>query len=128
MVGTQYFGYLLIMLSAALLAQHWHERLDLKSRPGRPQDHSFWRHRLQRRSVASALIGVVGAAMTLVDRVPRNARSLSAYLFALLLAGGVILAIALSDMRAARKRREGEQLEMLAEELRKATPAPSKPD
>jgi hypothetical protein len=121
MTGTQYFGYLLIALSAALLAAHWHEWRDLPTRRGRPSDHAFWRVRLQRRSVASALIGVVGAAMTLVDRVPRHPFSLSAYLFALLLAGSVILAIALADMRAARQRRDGQQLEMLAEELRKAT-------
>jgi hypothetical protein len=70
--------------------------------------------------VASSLIGVVGAAMTLVERVPRTPLSMTAYLFALVLGGAVILAIALADMRASRRRREVEHLDLVVEELRKA--------
>jgi hypothetical protein len=75
--------------------------------------------------VASSLIGVVGAAMTLVDRVPRTPLSLSTYLFALVLGGTVILAIALADMRASRRRREIEHLDLVIDELRKASAAKS---
>jgi hypothetical protein len=123
MTGTLVFGYVLIALSAVLLAQHWDQWRVWASRAGRPAEREYVRRQLQRRSVASGLIGVVGAAMTLVDRVPRNPLSMTAYLLALLLGGAVILAIALADLRAARLRREAEQLDLLAEELRRATAA-----
>lgn len=125
MAGTQLFGYLLIALSAVMLAQHWFQWRDLRARALRlaPRDRAYYRSQLQRRSAASAMIGVVGAAMTLVDRVPRNPVSLSAYLFALVWGGAVILVLALADWRATRLRREGEQLDLLARELRKAQPS-----
>ncbi len=122
MGGTEIFGYSLIALSAVLLAQHWQQRLELPAQPLSAM-RDYLRRQLQRRSVASALIGVIGAAMTLVDRVPRNPVSLSAYLFALVLGGAVILAIALADLRASRRYRELQQLDMLARELRNATAA-----
>jgi hypothetical protein len=121
MTGTHYFGYLLITLSAVLLAQHWQERRRLLVGVIPPCDREYVRRQLGRRSVASGLMGVVGAAMTLVDRVPRTPLGLSAYLFALVLGGAGILAIAMADLRAARHHRDREQLDMLAEELRKAT-------
>ena len=120
MAEIRYFGYLLVALSAGLLAQHWQQWREARRRPGRPNELNFLRLQIQRRSVASALIGVIGAAMTIVDRVPRTPLALSAYLFALLLGGVVVLAIALADMRATRRRREDLQLDLLAEELRKA--------
>jgi hypothetical protein len=61
------------------------------------------------------------AAPSLVDRVPRTPWALSAYLFALLLAGSVIFSIAVADMRATRRRRDEEHLDLVAEELRKAS-------
>jgi hypothetical protein len=120
MAETRYFGYLLVALSAGLLAQHWHQWREARRRQGRRNELAFLRLQVQRRSVASALIGVIGAAMTIVDRVPRTPLALSAYLFALLLGGVVVLAIALADMRATRRRREDVQLDLLAAELRKA--------
>ncbi len=122
MAGTQLFGYLLVAVSAALLALHWQHRRDLVGRRMRTRDWDYVRRQIQRRSVASGMIGVVGAAMTLVDRVPRTPASVTAYLFALLLGGLLILAIALTDWRATRRHREGQQLDLLAEQLRKATP------
>jgi hypothetical protein len=120
MAGAQYFGYGLIAVSAILLAQHWFQWRDWRKLPaGRRRE--FLRLQLQRRIVASALIGVVGAAMTLVDHVPRTPGAMSAYLFAMLLAGGVIFLIALADMRATRRLREEELLDVVAAELRKAT-------
>ena len=71
--------------------------------------------------VASGLIGVVGAAITLVNQLPPNPVAMTAYVCALLLAGCVIFAIALADMRASRRLIEEEQIELLAAELRKAT-------
>jgi hypothetical protein len=119
MAGAQYFGYGLVAVSAMLLAQHWFQWRDWRTlAPGRRR--AFLREQLQRRFVASALIGVVGAAMTLVDHVPRTPAAMSAYLFALLLAGGVIFLIALADMRATRRLRDEELLDVVAAELRKA--------
>jgi hypothetical protein len=119
MNGAAYFGYALIAVSAVLLAIHVQSWQDWR-RSGERRRREFVRLQLQRRFVASALIGVVGAAMTMIDRVPPTAAALSAYLFGLLMAGGVILAIALADVRATRQRHLAEQLDLLAEELRKA--------
>ena len=119
MSGAQYFGYGLIVLSAMLLAQHWFQWRDWrKVAAGRRRE--FLRDQLQRRLVASALIGVVGAAITLVDHVPRTPVAMSAFLLALLLAGGVIFLIALVDMRDTRRLRDEELLDVVAAELRKA--------
>jgi hypothetical protein len=120
MNGALLFGYALVALSAVLLALHWQHARELATRRLAPRDRAFGRAQLQRRAVASALIGVVGAAMTLIERVPRNPLSMTAYLFALVLGGAVILAIALADMRASRRRREVEHLDLVVEELRKA--------
>jgi hypothetical protein len=114
-----YFGYVLIAISAVFLALHTQQWLDWRSLPG-GKHREFVRRQLQRRFVASALIGVVGAAITLVDHVPRTPRSMTAYLLALLLGGVVIVAIALADFRATRRMRDDEQLELLAEALREA--------
>jgi hypothetical protein len=121
MAGTQLFGYALVAGSAALLALHWREWQDLASaRASDAGRREFRRRQLQRRSVASALIGVVGAAMTLADRVPKTPWAMTAYLFGLVAGGVLILAIAVADMRALRQRREHEQMDLLAEQLRKA--------
>jgi hypothetical protein len=56
-----------------------------------------------------------------VNQLPPNPAAMTAYLCALLLAGCVIFAIALADMRAARRLIEEEQIDLLAAELRKAT-------
>lgn len=128
MAGADYFGYLLVALSAALLAWHWQEwRQWSTARHSRRRE--YIRHQMQRRCVASALIGVVGAALTLADELPPQPAAMTAYLCALLLGGCVILAIAIADWRATRRHRDEEQLVMLAEELRKATadPAPLQP-
>lgn len=120
MTGAVYFGYLLVVASAALLASHWHQWQDVKTLAAHdPRRLAFLRLQIQRRIVASALIGVVGAAMTLVERVPRDPTSMTAYLFALVLGGVVILMIALVDLRATRQYQDRERLELLAAELRK---------
>ncbi len=120
MNGAPYFGYVLIAISAVFLALHTQQSLDWRGLPvGKRRE--FVRRQLQRRFVASALIGVVGAAMTLVDHVPRDPQAMTAYLCALLLGGVVIVAIALADIRATRRMREDEQLELLAGALREAT-------
>jgi hypothetical protein len=125
MSGTQVFGYALVTGSAALLAVHWTQWQELvRSSATDARRREFRRRQLQRRSVASALIGVVGAAMTLVDRVPKTSLAMSCYLFGLLAGALVILAIAVADLRALRQRREHEQMDMLAEQLRKASGGP----
>jgi peptidoglycan/LPS O-acetylase OafA/YrhL len=118
MTATHYFGYFLIGTSAVLLAQHWQAWRDRAAISA--GERAYLRRQLQRRIVASALIGVVGAAMTLVDRVPRTPWALSCYLLALVLAGGVILIIALVDFAAARRHRERRQWEQLAQALGEA--------
>jgi hypothetical protein len=59
--------------------------------------------------------------MTLVERVPRTPGAMTAYLCGLLLGGAVMFAIAVTDLRASRRRRDELHLELVAEELRKAT-------
>jgi hypothetical protein len=120
MTGTQLFGYLLVAVSAVLLAVHWQQWLGLRGARLRQSEWAHLRPQLQRRSVASGLIGVVGAAMTLVDRVPREPLPMTTYLFGLLAGAVVILAIALVDLRALRRWRESEQLDLLARELKRA--------
>jgi hypothetical protein len=119
MNGAHYFGYFLIVLSAIFLAIHAQQWLDWRSLPG-GKHREFVRRQLQRRFVASALIGVVGAAITLIDHVPRTPWSMTMYLLALLLGGVVIVAIALADFRATRRMRDDEQLNILADALRDA--------
>jgi hypothetical protein len=120
MSGIQLFGYLLVAVSAVLLAVHWQQWQGLRGARMRQREWVHVRAQLQRRSVASGLIGVVGAAMTLVERVPREPLPISTYLFALLAGAVVILAIALVDLRATRRWRESEQLDLLAQELKRA--------
>ena len=118
MTATHFFGYFLIGTSAVLLAQHWQawrERAAISA-----GELAYLRRQLQRRIVASALIGVVGAAMTLIDRVPRTPWALSVYLLALVLAGAIILVIAMMDFAAARHHRAQRQWEQLAEALGEA--------
>ncbi len=123
MTGAVYFGYALVAASAVLLASHWQHWRELAGTLSSDRRRSaFLRLQIQRRAVASGLIGVVGAAMTMIDRVPREPTSMTAYLFALVLGGVVILMIALADMRAARRFRDREHLELLVAELRKVEP------
>lgn len=120
MTGAHYFGYLLVAVSAVLLAWHWQEWQEWSTaKPTRQRE--YVRRKLQRRCVASALIGVVGAALTLADKLPPEPVAMTAYLCALLLGSCVIFAIAIADWRATRRHRDEEQLNMLADELRKAT-------
>jgi hypothetical protein len=118
------FGYALIATSAVLLASHWNAWREARDLPeGQRARRAFLRLQVQRRSVASALIGVVGAAITLVDRVPVNPVAMTTYLFGLLSGGVVILLIALADSRATRRHRDREHLDLVVSELRKATEA-----
>jgi hypothetical protein len=118
MTATHYFGYFLVGTSAVLLAQHWQA---WRARAAiSPVELAYLRRQLQRRIVSSALIGVVGAAMTLIDRVPRKPWAMSCYLLALVLAGAVILVIALVDFAAARHHREQRQWDDLAKTLMEA--------
>ncbi len=118
MTAAYYFGYGLVAVSAVFLAQHWQQWRDWRClAAGRRRE--FLRRQLQRRWVASALIGVVGAALTILDHVPRTPRAMSTYLVAILLGGGVIFSIAVADLRATRRMRDREQLEALVDELRK---------
>ncbi len=120
MTATVYFGYLLVTASAALLASHWHQWRDLTTgHGGDPLRAAFLRLQIQRRSVASALIGVVGAAMTLVQRVPPDPKLFTAYVLALVWGGAAILVIAISDWRAVRRYRDRLQMDVLAKELKK---------
>ncbi|BBO31498.1 hypothetical protein [Lacipirellula parvula] len=121
MTVPELFGYLLVGLSAIFFALHWHQWRDWIHAPSNSRRREFVRRQLQRRMVASALIGVVGAAITMVNQLPPNPLAMTMYLLALLLAVGVIFAIGLADMRAARQMQHEEQIEMLAAEFRKAT-------
>ena len=121
MARPETFGYFLIGLSAIFFALHCQQWREWVHSAANSRRREFVRRQLQRRMVASGLIGVVGAAITLVNQLPPNPVAMTAYLCALLLAGCVIFAIALADMRASRRLIEEEQIELLAAELRKAT-------
>lgn len=121
MAQPEHFGYFLIGLSAIFFALHWHQWRDWAHAAANSRRREFVRRQIQRRMVASGLIGVVGAAITLVGELPPNPLAMTAYLCALLLAGCVIFAIALADMRASRRMHHEEQIDLLAAELRKAT-------
>ena len=123
MAATFYFGYALIALSAALLAQHFRQWRDWKQSPPKSEKTDRYLHlQLERRSVASGLIGVVGAAIALADSVPPTPQAATAYLFGLLIGGTAIFGIAVYDLRATRLQREREVLEMVAQKLREAEP------
>ena len=112
------FGYALIALSAVLLALHWQRWRETRGfADAAAAERIFARLQLQRRSVASGLIGVVGAALASVDCVPKNPQAATAYLFGLLIAATVIMGIAILDLRAVRLQREGEHLEVLAKKV-----------
>ena len=119
MTIPELFGYLLVGLSAILFALHWSQWRDWVHAAANSRRREFVRRQLQRRMVASALIGVVGAAITMVNQLPPDPRALTAYLLALLLAVCVIFAIGLADLRAFRQLQHEEQIELLADELRK---------
>lgn len=117
------FGYALIAASAALLASHWNQWREAAALPPSQRlQAAYLRLQVGRRAVASGLIGVVGAALTLVNYVPRDPTAITAYLAALLAAGFVILLIALADLRAGRGLRRREELDLLVAELRKLHP------
>ena len=99
MARPENFGYFLIGLSAIFFALHWQQWREWIHAKTNTRRREFVRRQLQRRMVASGLIGVVGAAITLANQLPPNPAAMTAYLCALLLAGGVILAIALADPR-----------------------------
>ena len=121
MTIPELFGYLLVGLSAILFALHWNQWRDWVHAAANSRRREFVRRQLQRRMVASALIGVVGAAITMVNQLPPDPLAMTMYLAALLLAVCTIFAIGLADMRAARQLQHEEQIEMLAAEFRKAT-------
>jgi hypothetical protein len=121
MARPETFGYLLVGLSAIFFAMHWRQWRDWVNAPANTRRREFVRGQLQRRIVASGLIGVVGAAITLVKQLPPNPVALTIYLCALLLAVCVIFAIALADVRASRRLHFEEQIDLLASELKKAS-------
>lgn len=119
MTGIFIFGQLLLVISAALLATHWHEWKTFKAAaPEEPADRAFRHRQIRRRSQASALIGLVGLAMTAADVIPKNELAITGYLFGLIIAGLAILWLALSDLLALRFRRVREDRERLANSLR----------
>lgn len=127
MTIPELFGYLLVGLSAIFFALHWNQWRDWAHSAANSRRREFVRRQLQRRMVASALIGVVGAAITMVNQLPPNPLAMTMYLLALLLAVCVIFAIGLADMRAARQMQHEEQIDLLAAEFRKATAELPKP-
>ena len=118
MARPEIFGYFLIGLSAIFFAMHWHQWREWAHSTANSRRREYARRQIQRRMVAS---GLIGAAITLANQLPPNPLAMTAYLCALILAGCVIFAIAIADLRASRRLLEEEQIELLAAELRKAT-------
>ena len=82
MARPETFGYFLIGLSAIFFALHWQQWREWVHSAANSRRREFVRRQLQRRMVASGLIGVVGAAITLVNQLPPNPVAMTAYLFA----------------------------------------------
>lgn len=120
MTGIFVFGLLLLVVSGALSAAHWHERKTfLAAPPPESAERDFRFRQLRRRTQASALIGLVGLAMTAADAIPKNEWAITGYLFGLILAALAILWLALSDLLALRFRRVQQDRERLVASLRK---------
>lgn len=121
MNSTYLLGLLLVGLSAVLLATHWQQWREFRLGP---QNDQRWQTHLlrtiRRRSVASSLVGVIGAALMAFDTVPRTPLSITAYLLALLLMTCWILWLACLDMLANRRFHQEQQLDQIASELRRA--------
>ena len=119
MNSTYALGLLLVGLSAALLASHWHQW----RRPRTEHDQRGFVHiarTLRRRTVASSLVGVIGLTLMAFETVPRTPVSITAYLLALVLMTCWILWLACLDFYAARRFHEEQQLDRIAEQLRRA--------
>lgn len=113
MTLTHLFGYLLITLSAALLASHWY------GRPGRDVADPFGTALFRRRLQASALIGVIGAGIAVFDRIERTPSAMLLYLACLLVAWGTLLTLGIADLRAIRRHAREVSDEKLLAELRR---------
>ena len=121
MDSTHAIGFVLTGISAALLASHWQQT---RADAARPKPGNRWREyarrRLLRRTVASSLVGIVGLALLAFDQVPRTPLSITCYLLALVLATCWIMWLGLMDLRATRTFQEGEELDRIAGEVRRA--------
>lgn len=115
MTFTHLFGYLLITLSAVLLALHWHGLRGRQRGVADPFGATLFRRRLQ----ASALIGVIGAAIAILDRIPKTPVAMLFYLACLLIAWGMLLALGVADLRAIRRHARQVSEEKLLAELRR---------
>ena len=115
MTATHLFGYTLITLSAILLALHWHGRRDTRSDCSAEFAGTLFRRRLQ----ASALIGVIGVAVAVLDRIPKTPAAMLLYLVCLLTAWGALLALGVADLRAIRRHARQVSEEKLLAELRR---------
>jgi hypothetical protein len=74
MARPEIFGYFLIGLSAIFFAMHWHQWREWAHSTANSRRREYARRQIQRRMVASGLIGVVGAAITLANQLPPNRR------------------------------------------------------
>lgn len=106
------FGYGLIALSAGLLALHWQAW-----REAAPTRGEFESRQLNRRSQASALIGVVGVAVALFEQIPRRPWPFAIYAACLVIATGIILWLAFADVIASRQQEHEQRMSDLAEAL-----------
>jgi|GEM_PF-6676251 len=119
MDSTYALGLLLVGLSAVLLAAHWQSwRQPQPHRSQRWQKYAA--HQVRRRTVASSLIGLVGAALMACETVPPTPLSITSYLLALVLATCWILWLACLDFWASRRFQEDQQLDQLAAQLHSA--------
>ncbi|MEQ8209939.1 MAG: hypothetical protein RH917_08900 [Lacipirellulaceae bacterium] len=107
------FGYALIALSAGLLALHWQAWREAEATRG-----EFESRQLNRRSQASALIGVVGLAVTLFEQIPRRPWPFTIYAACLVVATGLILWLAFADVMANRQQEHEQRMSDLAEALK----------
>ena len=119
-------GLILVGLSAVLRASHWWQRRDARGKPsGSLLRQRFAQLQLRRRTLASSLVGLMGAALTIHGQLRPEPLLISLYLFGLIFLTCWILCLGLIDLLATRQFRQREQVDRIVDEFRRAKLGPT---
>ena len=106
-----------IVVSHAVHQQQWRDAARSSNRSD--SQRLFHQRKMRRRLVANSLVGLVGLALALINSVPRTPLSMTVYLLGLVIAAAWIMWLGVADWRAWRQYRDQQQLNQLADELRR---------
>ena len=114
-------GFLLVSLSAVLLAFHWQHWRRQPSQSNKTTQNEFTSRQLMRRSFASSLLGVLGVALAIFEVLPHEPRLILAYLLMLLLITGWILCLGVIDYFSTQRfYLSDEMIDRIAQETQKS--------